>query len=71
SQLASKYENLLKTSWGKDDLVRVASEIKRDEPNMRREEVARLRDIYRKQMSAWEQSQSSEVAEAEFEEANS
>lgn len=68
SQVAAKYESLLKMSWGKDDLVKVAADIQREQHLMRKEEVSKLRDIYKKQMSAWEQGQNQEVAEAEFEE---
>lgn len=50
----ARWEAALKSSWSKDDLVKVASEIKRDEHKMRREDVARLRDIYRQQIAAWE-----------------
>jgi len=67
SQVAAKYENMLKTSWGKDDLVKVAAEIHREQHLMRKDEVAKLRDLYKKQMNAWEQGQGQEVADAEFE----
>lgn len=66
--VASKYEAALRQCWGKDDLVRLASEIKRDEPRMRREDVSRLRDLYRRQLGAWERgSNPGGTPDAEFE----
>ena len=52
---AVRYEAALRSSWDKADLTKVANEIKRDEHLMRREDVAKLREVYKKQMSAWEQ----------------
>lgn len=55
TQLAEKFEAALRASWGKDDLVKVGAEIQREQHMMRSSDVARLREIYKKQLAAWEQ----------------
>jgi hypothetical protein len=67
AELAQGFANRLRAAWGKDELGDLASQIKAKESAMTREDVAQLRDIYRRQLSAWEQGNES-VAEAEFEE---
>lgn len=67
SALAQKYAALLRQSWGKDELNQVAVQIKQDEPRLGRE-VAQLRDLYRKQLAAYEQSVAADkgIPDAEF-----
>lgn len=67
SALAQKYAALLRQSWGKDELNQVASQIKQDEQRLGRE-VGQLRDLYRRQLAAYEQSVAAEksIPDAEF-----
>lgn len=67
ASLYNSFANKLRESWGRDELGEVAASIKGQEHAMTREHVGQLRDLYRKQLSAWEQGE--KVQDAEFEEA--
>lgn len=71
SALAQKYAALLRQSWGKDELNQVASQIKQDESRLGRE-VGQLRDLYRRQLAAYEQSIAAEknIPDADFDDAD-
>lgn len=69
AELAQGFAQKLRQAWGKDELGDLAGQIKAKESGLTREDVAQLRDIYRRQLSAWEQGNEG-VAEAEFEEAS-
>lgn len=64
--IAAGFANKLRASWGKDELGQLAQAIKAQEHMMRPQDVSQLRDLYRKQLGAWEQGD--KIADAEFEE---
>ena len=66
ASLYNSFAAKLRESWGRDELGEVAASIKGQEHAMTREHVSQLRDLYRKQLSAWEQGE--KVQDAEFEE---
>lgn len=69
ASIAAAFASKLRSSWGRDELAEIATAIKSQEGMMRREEVAGLRDLYRKQLAAWEQG-GDKVAEGVFEESD-
>jgi hypothetical protein len=70
--LANKYASLLRQSWGKKELDEVVSQIKRDEQKLDARALSDLRALYRKQLSAYEQSVPKDeyVPDADFLEGN-
>lgn len=67
ASIAAAFANKLRSSWGRDELSEIATAIKSQEGSMRREDVAGLRDLYRKQLAAWEQG-GDKVPDGEYEE---
>jgi hypothetical protein len=70
SALANKYASLLRQSWGQKELDEVVSQIKRDEQKIDARSIGELRTLYRKQLTAYEQSMPKDeyVPDAEFSE---
>lgn len=63
---AEKYASMLRQSWGKEELNEVAAQIKKDESKLSRDDVLELRDLYRKQITSFEQATDEYVPDAEF-----
>jgi|GEM_PF-3154193 len=65
--VAERYAAMLRQSWGKEELNEVAAQIKKDESKLAKDDVAELRDLYRRQVAVFEQASSDEyVPDAEF-----